>query len=691
MPTVASPVLKLCGIHLTSASSVVQRRANRPPTRREKASRVSKRVGIGLTEDGSLWRTSRLEIADCRWRCGRSRFLVSEPRAHSHDLPGNRADTTHNSLFGYDQGDLAGLLVLPEFRAQFPRIDTISNPASLNAATLQGITVATWNIGCFVSAMLTIFWGDLIGRRKTIFVGLTFLCIGEIIQASSFSFGQFIAGRVIAGFGNGFNTATIPAWQAECTKAHQRGTLLMISAGACIAAGLSFSYWVTFAFSWIRDNSASWRAPIALQLIFLLPVAAAMVFMPESPRWLILSGREEEALNVLAALNDKNRDDMSIRQEFLSIKDAVLEMSKGSTLDLFSMGDYRHLHRVCLAFFLQVMQQMSGINLVTQYFALMFLQQFAYIRWLAMLLAACAGTTFCLASFVAVIGIDRFWGRRSLMMFGAGGMCVMMVLITIMTYLNMTNSLIAGSVLLFLYVCFFAIGWQGMAWLYQVEVIPLRIRGAANALSTSANWLINFTVVLIAPVAFHNIGYRTYIIFAVTNAVTVPIIYCFYPETGFRSLEEVDVIFHCASLDPRPWLSVRKIAANEPLWYGRDGEEPFMYEESEWHRRHVRFSEKVKVASDEGSGSSPSLGRGGGSVGSETSGMDCVDRGLSRGSSQVNEKDSAAGEAGLVVNGEDAAPAPIVARTSADRDALRGSQRARRANLNTGRDAGRGY
>ena len=420
------------------------------------------------------------------------------------------------SLFGYDQGDLAGLLAVPTFRSQFPQVDTIGNPGNLHVATIQGITVAAWNIGCFISAMLTIFWGDVIGRKKTIFIGLTFLIIGEIIQASSYSFNQFIAGRVIAGFGNGFNTATVPAWQAECTKAHRRGTMLMISAGACIAAGLSFSYWIDFGMSFVEWSSASWRVPIAIQLFFAVITMGILVFMPESPRWLILSGREDEALNVLSALNDQDRNEHDVRQEFIQIKDAVIEMAKGGTNDIFSMGDYRHLHRVVLAYVLQIFQQMSGINLVTQYLALMFIQQFGYTRWVGMLLAACAGTEFFLASFIAVIGIDRFWGRRSLLIFGASGMSASMIVITVMTYLDMHASLIAGTVFIFVYLTFFAIGWQGMAWLYQVEIIPLRIRGPANALSTSANWLINFVVVLIAPVAFHNIGYKTYIILAVT-------------------------------------------------------------------------------------------------------------------------------------------------------------------------------
>ncbi|QIX00627.1 hypothetical protein AMS68_006144 [Peltaster fructicola] len=490
------------------------------------------------------------------------------------------------SLYGYDQGDLAGLLTNSPFRSEFPQIDTISSPKDSQVAIIQGITVAAWNLACVSSATITIFWGDLIGRKNTIFIGLTFLVVGEIIQCSSYSFGQFIAGRCVAGFGNGFNTATIPAWQAECTKAHRRGTLLMISAGACIAAGISFSYWISFAFAFL-DSSAAWRAPIAIQLAFALVTMLLLTVMPESPRWLILTGREEKALKTLSALNNLDAKHEQIHAEFLTIKDAVLEMAQAKISSAFTMGDYRHVHRTILAVVLQIFQQMTGINLILQYFPLMLIEQYGYEPWVARLIAAGAGTEFFLASFVAVVGIDRFWGRRSLMLFGATGMCASMVVLCIMAYLDTSYSRIVGTVFLAIFNTFFAIGWQGMSWLYQVEVVPLRIRGAANALSTGANWTVNFVVVFVTPLLFARIGYRTYIIFACTNFVIIPVIYFFYPETGYRCLEEIDVIFHTASLSPNPWLNVRKIAAKQPLWYGRAGDEPFSYEQSDWHQQHL--------------------------------------------------------------------------------------------------------
>ena len=147
----------------------------------------------------------------------------------------------------------------------------------------------------------------------------------------------------------------------------------MISAGSFIALGLALSYWLTFALSYVSNASAlsaAWRAPIALQIIFALIAFGLLFFLPESPRWLILTGRENEALQVLSALNDEDVDGPEVRDEFLQIKDAILVMSQGSTSSLGSNKERRNFHRVFLAYFVQVFQQVSGINLVIQYLSL---------------------------------------------------------------------------------------------------------------------------------------------------------------------------------------------------------------------------------------------------------------------------------------------------------------------------------
>ncbi len=286
----------------------------------------------------------------------------------------------------------------------------------------------------------------------------------------------------------------------------------------------------------------AWRFPLAFQIVFCVFILAFIPGLPESPRWLILKGREDEAKEVLAALEDKEIDDNLVHQQFLEIKDTVVEMSKGSFRDLFTMGKDRNLHRVILAYCNQVMQQITGINLITYYAAVIY-KGLGLSDFLSRLLAALNGTEYFLASWPAVWLVDRV-GRRKLMLFGAAGQAITMAILAGVNSRKDTSAQICGVVFLFVFNTVFAVGWLGMTWLYPAEVVPLSIRAPANALSTSANWIFNFMVVMITPISFNTIGYHTYTIFAVINFIMVPFVYFFYPETAYRSLEEMDAIFH---------------------------------------------------------------------------------------------------------------------------------------------------
>jgi sugar porter (SP) family MFS transporter len=355
--------------------------------------------------------------------------------------------------------------------------------------------------------------GDIWGRRKTIFIGSCIMVVGATLQASAFSLPHFIVGRLITGMGNGLNTSTVPSWQSECSKSHRRGQLVMIE-GALITGGICLSYWLDFGMSFCDPNPVAWRFPIAFQIVFALIIMAFIFELPESPRWLILKGREEEAAEVLALLNDKPEDDVFIRSEFNAIKDTVLEAKDTGFKDLFTMDENRHFHRTVLAYVNQMFQQISGINLITYYAATIYQTEIGLSGFLSRILAAANGTEYFLASWIAVFIIEKF-GRRSLMLFGAAGMSISMVILAVCTSVGGSQAGIGAAVFLFVFNSFFAVGWLGMTWLYPAEIVPLRIRGRANALSTSANWAFNFMVVMVTPVAFSSIGYQTYIIFAV--------------------------------------------------------------------------------------------------------------------------------------------------------------------------------
>lgn len=501
-------------------------------------------------------------------------------------------------LFGYDQGVMGGILTMPIFLDAFPTINpeaALDEAGRSQRAENQGIAVASYNLGCFLGAVITIWIGNPLGRKRMIILGTSVMVIGAILQASATTIPHFIIGRIITGLGNGGNTSTVPTWQSETSAAHKRGKLVMIE-GALITCGIMISYWIDLGLSF-ASTSVAWRFPLAFQIVFCVIILAAVWNLPESPRWLILKKREDEAKEVLAALMDVDISDKQVHKEFLAIKDTVIEMSKGRFSDLFTMDKDRNFHRTLLAYVNQMFQQISGINLITYYAAVIY-RGLGMSDFMSRLLAAINGTEYFMASWPAVFLVERV-GRRKLMIFGAAGQAASMAILAGVNSKATTSLQMAGIAFLFVFNTFFAIGWLGMTWLYPAEIVPLRIRAPANALSTSANWIFNFLIVMVTPVAFETIGYQTYIIFAVINAAIVPCVYFFYPETAYRSLEEMDSIFHKVK-GLAGYFTVVQVARDEPRRYNKHGQAVIDYEDTEEHKAHTHHGEDVESGSGGG-------------------------------------------------------------------------------------------
>nr|SIP56013.1 putative Sugar Porter [Yarrowia alimentaria] len=493
-------------------------------------------------------------------------------------------------LFGYDQGVMGGLLTLPTFVQQFPSMDTSSSlppDVKTHNTTIQGTAVGIYEIGCMLGALFTMWAGDKLGRRYMIFWGSIIITIGAILQCAAYSLGQFIVGRIVAGIGNGFVTATVPMLQAECARPERRGALVMLE-GALVTGGIALSYWIDFGFYFVKTNDADWRFPVAFQCVFSMFLTFTVMYLPESPRWLVKKGRYEEAAGVFAALEDVSLDDPYVTDQVSRVKESIMmgqlaqhgvegeeaqrkiatgEYTMGKELPfmdqikmLFTYGKKKHFHRTMLAYWIQVMHQISGINLITYYAAYIYQTSIGMNAMNARILAACNGTEYFLASWVAFYTIERF-GRRKLMLFGTIGQACTMAILCGCVYASSPlkdggqaneSAGIAAAVFLFVFNSFFAIGWLGMSWLYPAEITSLEVRAPANGLATSGNWVFNFMVVMVTPVAFNSIKWRTYIIFACINTAMIPAIYFFYPETMGKTLEDIDAIF--AQSNPRtPW------------------------------------------------------------------------------------------------------------------------------------------
>ncbi|KAM9896314.1 hypothetical protein OXX79_007543, partial [Metschnikowia pulcherrima] len=205
------------------------------------------------------------------------------------------------SLFGYDQGLMAGIITGDQFNDEFPP----TKGESHHATVIQGAVTACYELGCFFGALFALFRGEAYGRKPMVWAGSLIIILGTVISVSAFrehwGLGQFVVGRVITGIGNGLNTATIPVWQSEMSRAENRGRLVNLE-GSVVAVGTFVAYWLDFGLSYV-NSSVQWRFPVAFQIFFAAILFFGIMNLPESPRWLVSKDRKEEAMYILGKLN----------------------------------------------------------------------------------------------------------------------------------------------------------------------------------------------------------------------------------------------------------------------------------------------------------------------------------------------------------------------------------------------------
>lgn len=313
-------------------------------------------------------------------------------------------------LFGFDQGVFGGILGNMMF------LSTFNNPSP----SIQGQIVSTFDIGCILGALMTIFVGDVLGRRKTIALGCVFVIIGGTIQSSSYDIAQMIVGRIVAGLGVGMNSAAVPIWQSETCKPEHRGKLIALQL-VLVIGGIMLTNWMNLGFTYVQDNDVSWRFPIAFQNFFALLAIFLVACMPESPRWLCMKGRHEEAQTIIARLQAKHRDDESVTEALQLIVAMVAheqQLAKVGWREVFSNGEQQTFRRVALGAGTSIMQQMGGINVVVYYMPVILTTSFGFSDRTALILSACDFISLMFWGSIVMLVIDK-WGRKNLMLVGA--------------------------------------------------------------------------------------------------------------------------------------------------------------------------------------------------------------------------------------------------------------------------------
>ncbi|KAE8137931.1 sugar transporter [Aspergillus pseudotamarii] len=449
-------------------------------------------------------------------------------------------------LYGYNQAGLSALLDLRDVICYFPQIDTVNTHGAKEAenSTIKGLINGCLQLGALVGALSCSVIGDVIGRRKTIFVAGICAAAGQILQCTAFSLGQFTMGRIVLGVGVGQLSVIVPVWQAESSSAGNRGRKV-ITAGIFICVGFVLSSWINLGFSKASLPPLQWRISLAIPALFSFIICVSIFTLPESPRWLVQKHRIAEATEALAQLNGMPSHDEHVQYGICQIRNSLETGPKVSIKDIFDRNDQnRLLYRFGLCLVIQTLQQLVGGNLISIYTTSIFERNLHLQGDIPAIVAASSLTWKFLCSFISFFAVDRL-GRRWIFVISGTGMSMCMVAMAAATSFSSSNhaASIVAAVFIFIFNFCYPIGFLGGNFLYCAEIAPAHLRAAMSSISTANHWLWNFIITMVTPVALSSIGWKYYIVFAATSACVPLIVLPFFPETMNRNLELIDKVF----------------------------------------------------------------------------------------------------------------------------------------------------
>jgi MFS transporter, SP family, xylose:H+ symportor len=343
--------------------------------------------------------------------------------------------------------------------------------------------------------------------------------------------------RVLCGIGVGIASMLSPLYIAEIAPKDRRGQLVSLNQMA-IVTGIVGVYFVNCAIGQSGDDAwvdtIGWRLMLASEALPALAFLLLLIPVPDTPRWLVLRGRDQEALAVLQRLTD----DEEAHRTLAEIRGTlVAEESR-----LFSFG----AKVVLVGLALSVFQQLVGINAVLYYAPLMF-QNLGAGKDSALLQTVVVGAANMLSTLIAIYAVDRL-GRRPLLLIGAVFMAVPMLALGVLFSLHSQGLL--ALVFVVIYVIGFAMSWGPVVWVVLSEVFPGAIRGKALALAVAAQWVANLAVswsfkVLDGNAALNelfNHGFAYYL-YGIMSVLAGLFVWRFIPETAGRSLEAIQELW----------------------------------------------------------------------------------------------------------------------------------------------------
>jgi len=442
-------------------------------------------------------------------------------------------------MFGYDSGVINGTQEGLELAFGLSKLGT-------------GFNVGAILIGCAVGAFVAGRLSDRIGRRGVMMIAAVLFLASALAAGAAGSSAVFVIARFIGGLGVGAASVLSPVYISEVTPARIRGRLSSVQQ-IMIITGLTGAFFANYALAHAAGGSMqpfwlgypAWRWMFWMQVIPAAIYFLALLFIPESPRYLVARGREADAAAVLTRLFGPEEAGRKVGE----IRASLSDDHKPRLSDLIDRQTGKVRRIVWTGLGLAVFQQLVGINIVFYYGAVLW-QSVGFSEDDALKINIISGLVSILACLATVLTVDRI-GRKPLLLFGSAGMAVTLGL---MAYAFSTAGFGADGGLqlspgigrlafisALAYSALFNLSWGPVMWIMLGEMFPNQIRGSGLAVSGFAQWIANFGISVSFPALAAGVGLPvTYGFYALSALVSFFFVRALVHETRGRELEEME-------------------------------------------------------------------------------------------------------------------------------------------------------
>ncbi|KAF4635971.1 hypothetical protein G7Y89_g2101 [Cudoniella acicularis] len=452
----------------------------------------------------------------------------------------------------YDTGSIGAVATMPYFEKAIGALSPV----------LRGFTVALMMMTGGLPSVFTGQLADYYGQLSVVMAGaLVFVC-GVALEGGSSKLAMFLVGRALAGFGQGMWLSNVSVYITEIAPSADRGKFVsMPQLMACF--GVCSGYFTCYGTIQL-ESSMSWRAPFIIQGILGAALAISCLYLPSSPRWLILQGRRDEALHAVERLDISRAE---AEKDILrpNASNSPRKLSAKEFLNIFKK-EYRG--RTLLGLFILGMIQLCGIDGVLYYAPILFAQAGLPSGTASFLASGVSAILMLVISVPAFLYADR-WGRRASAITGGIVLSTCMFIIGI---LYATSSVHAHSgvgrwlviILIFTFAVSYCATWGVVGKIYASEIQPAQTRAAANSAAQGLNFFTNWLVAFTTPIFLARSAFGAYFLFGGFSLLAVIVLAINMPETRGHSLESIQEAFQ-ARVTRSPGFRIRGLFAGPSL------------------------------------------------------------------------------------------------------------------------------